>query len=162
MDNSSFKEASKKAQQSNKDFYRKLKARPPKDLDRRFHEAHDQVFSDTDCLQCANCCKTTSPIFYERDIDRASRALRLKPRDFIDKYLRIDEDKDYVLQKSPCAFLGHDNLCSIYDDRPQACREYPHTNRKRMHQILDLTYRNTLVCPAVLRITGLIQAELEL
>ena len=156
MDILSFREASSKAQQANRTFYRKLKARPPKDLDRYFHEAHETVFSEIDCLQCANCCKTTSPIFYERDIDRAARAVRLRPGDFIDKYLKIDEDKDYVLKSSPCPFLGHDNLCSIYAERPQACREYPHTNRKRMHQILDLTYRNTMVCPAVLRITKIL------
>lgn len=160
MDISSFKEASKKAQPGNKEFYRKLKARPPRDLDRKFHEAHDTVFSNFDCLQCANCCKTTSPIFYERDIDRAARALRIKPGDFIEKYLRIDEEKDYVLQKAPCPFLGHDNMCSIYEDRPQACREYPHTNRKKMYQILDLTYRNTLVCPAVLEITKKVKDSL--
>jgi uncharacterized protein len=57
-----------------------------------------------------------------------------------------------VLKSSPCAFLGADNYCSIYEARPRACREYPHTNRKKMHQILDLTMRNTQVCPAVLQI----------
>ncbi len=34
----------------------------------------------------------------------------------------------------------------------QACREYPHTNRKNMLGIFDLTLKNTLVCPAVLKI----------
>jgi hypothetical protein len=77
----------------------------------------------------------------------------MKPGEFIDKYLRIDEDKDYVLTQAPCPFLGSDNYCSVYDARPNACREYPHTDRKRMEQILDLTYRNTIVCPAVLEIT---------
>jgi hypothetical protein len=65
----------------------------------------------------------------------------------------MDEDKDAVLKHAPCAFLGTDNYCSIYESRPNACREYPHTDRKKMHQILDLTMKNTLVCPAVLEIT---------
>jgi Fe-S-cluster containining protein len=161
MDLTSFIDTAKKAQKTNKEFYRRLKARPPKDLDRLFHDAHEAVFSRTNCLSCANCCKTTSPIFYERDIDRASHAVRLKPGDFIEKYLTIDEDKDYVLKQAPCPFLGHDNLCSIYEDRPQACREYPHTNRKKMYQILELTFRNTLVCPAVLAITGEVKKEVK-
>jgi Fe-S-cluster containining protein len=79
-----------------------------------------------------------------------AKALRMKPGDFIEKYLRIDEDKDYVLKSSPCPFLDSENYCSVYSDRPKACREYPHTNRKKMVQIMDLTYKNTLVCPAVL------------
>ncbi len=159
MDLTAFNKAARKAQRENQEFYRRLKARTPKDLDNIFQEAHEEVFKKTDCLSCANCCKTTSPVFYERDIDRAAKAARLKPGAFIDKYLRIDEDGDYVLQQTPCPFLGSGNLCSIYASRPQACREYPHTNRKRMYQILDLTCRNTMVCPAVLEITEILQSR---
>ena len=100
-------------------------------------------------MQCANCCKTTSPIFYERDIDRLAKRLRIRPSEFIEKYLHIDEDKDYVLNKAPCVFLDSENYCLVYEDRPTACREYPHTDRKRIHQILDITLNNTFICPAV-------------
>jgi uncharacterized protein len=137
----------------NKQFYDKLKRLKPKNLDKDFHEIHDEVFENMDCLECANCCKTTSPIFYNRDIERLAKHFRIKPGEFIDNYLRIDEDKDYVLRVAPCPFLGSDNYCSVYEARPNACREYPHTDRKRMDQILDLTFKNTIVCPAVLEIT---------
>lgn len=137
----------------NRTFYDKLKRTKLKNLDNLFHNLHEEVFEELDCLTCANCCKTTSPIFYNRDIERLAKHMRMKPGDFIDKYLRIDEDKDYVLTQAPCPFLGSDNYCSVYEARPNACREYPHTDRKRMEQILDLTYRNTIVCPAVLEIT---------
>jgi Fe-S-cluster containining protein len=145
----------KKAQQKKKEnqaFFKKLQMRPPRNLDHLFHEAHDEVFKTTDCLSCANCCKTTSPIFYQRDIERAARALKLKPGDFLQTYLEMDEDGDFVLKVAPCPFLDQQNYCRIYDDRPAACREYPHTDRKKMSQILEITYRNTLVCPAVLSI----------
>ncbi|HZI26041.1 MAG TPA: YkgJ family cysteine cluster protein [Chryseolinea sp.] len=119
-------------------------------MDDAFHAIHEKVFEDIECLSCANCCKTTSPIFYQNDIDRIAKFLRIKPGDLVEKYLRIDEDDDYVLKSSPCAFLDAENYCTIYEARPKACREYPHTNRKKMVQIMDLTYKNTLVCPAVL------------
>lgn len=128
------------------------KRKTPNKLDDHFQEAHNEAFEEIDCLECANCCKTTSPIFIDRDIDRIASHLRLKPSAFIEEYLRLDSDGDYVLQSSPCAFLGPDNYCSIYSVRPRACREYPHTDRKNMHQILDLTRKNTEVCPAVARI----------
>jgi Fe-S-cluster containining protein len=111
---------------------------------------HDAVFEETDCLTCANCCKTTSPIFYQNDIERISKFLKIKPGDFVVKYLRVDEDGDYVLHSAPCPFLVDGNYCSVYDARPKACREYPHTDRKKMVQIMELTHKNTLVCPAVL------------
>ena len=65
-----------------------------------------------------------------------------------------------MLQTAPCPFLGHDNYCSVYEDRPAACREYPHTNRKNMYQILELTYKNTLVCPAVLKSVSEVKKQL--
>ena len=137
-----------------------MKSLDPRQVDDLFHTLHDEVFEETDCLSCANCCKTTSPIFYQSDIERAARALRMKPGDFVVRYLRIDEDKDYVLRSSPCPFLDTDNHCRIYSDRPKACREYPHTHRRKMIQVLDLTYRNTMVCPAVLEIVERIKSRI--
>jgi uncharacterized protein len=136
-------------EQENKKFLSSLKKKDSRKVDDAFHSIHEDVFHDTDCLTCANCCKTTSPIFYPTDIERVSKALRMKPGDFVEKYLRIDEDNDYVLKSSPCPFLDGDNYCMVYDDRPKACREYPHTDRKKMVQITDLTFKNTKVCPAV-------------
>ena len=76
----------------------------------------------------------------------------MKPGDFINRYLRMDEDGDYVLKSSPCPFLDSENYCSVYEDRPKACREYPHTDRKKILQINELTLKNTMVCPAVFEI----------
>ena len=143
--------AKSKRKEYNK-FFKKLKQRPPKDLDEKFHCLHEEVFSEVDCLDCANCCKTTSPIFYDKDVERMAAHFKMKAVDFFDEYLKIDEDGDQVLKSSPCPFLMEDNKCMAYESRPKACKEYPHTNRKRMHQILDLTAKNTRICPAVARI----------
>lgn len=132
-----------------KKFLLSLKKKDPRKVDANFHRLHDEVFAELDCLNCGNCCKTTSPIFYQTDIERVSRALGMRPGDFVEKYLKVDEDKDFVLKSTPCPFLDSDNRCKVYEDRPKACREYPHTNRKKMVQIMDLTARNTQVCPAV-------------
>jgi hypothetical protein len=150
MNLSEFDKRSKRLSKENRKFLLRLKNEDPRKVDKAFHLLHDEVFEETNCLACANCCKTTSPIFYQPDIERAARNLRMKPGDFIKKYLRVDEDNDLVLQSAPCLFLDSENHCKIYPDRPKACREYPHTNRKRMVQIMELTHKNTLVCPAVL------------
>lgn len=146
------KRQAKNAEPSTKKLFEKLKRSKPKNLDDVVHRLHDEAFENIDCLTCANCCKTTSPVFYDRDIDRIAKRLKMRPSEFIDKYLHIDEDKDYVLNVAPCPFLDNENYCLIYEDRPTACREYPHTNRKRFYQILDLTLKNTAVCPAAFRI----------
>lgn len=157
MDLINFNKRAQQLKKENQTFLKQLKLKGPRNLDELFHKAHNDVFENTDCLTCANCCKTTSPIFYQHDIERAARAVKTKPGEFIQKYLFMDEEGDFVLQHAPCPFLDADNYCSIYSERPTACREYPHTNRKKMKQILDLTYHNTLVCPAVLKIVEIIK-----
>lgn len=133
-------------------LFTKLRKTQPKNLDYTIQGIHEEVFSEMDCLTCANCCKTTSPIFYQKDIERLSKLFRVKPSNFIQQYLHVDEDNDYVLNTAPCPFLGEDNYCSVYEHRPTACREYPHTDRKRFYQVLDITLRNTSVCPAAFAI----------
>ena len=129
-------------------FLQKLKSNPPKNLDYIVQETHEEVFEKINCLSCANCCKTTGPLFTEKDIERISKHLKMKMSDFEDKFLRTDEDNDKVLQNLPCWFLNEDNTCSIYEVRPKACREFPHTDRKKIYQINPLTLQNTVICPA--------------
>ncbi|MCF8378607.1 MAG: YkgJ family cysteine cluster protein [Bacteroidales bacterium] len=133
----------------NKTLIQKLKKKRPKNLDQVAGELHDNAFEKIDCLTCANCCKTISPFLIDRDIQRIASHLRMKPSDFVVKYLYVDKDNDYVFKETPCPFLMEDNYCAIYENRPRACREYPHTDRKRLVNILDLTLKNTFTCPAV-------------
>ncbi len=139
----------------------KLKRTNPREVDRLMHTAHAEVFACTDCLQCANCCTTTGPLFTPKDIDRIAKHLRMKASDFEAKYLRVDEDGDHVLQQVPCAFLGTDNYCSIYEVRPKACRDYPHTDREKQHQLFPLTLINVAVCPAVSKILDKVEAKMK-
>lgn len=151
----------KDTQKQNKKFFAKLKKRPPKQLDGIMQELHQETFSRIDCLECANCCKTTGPLFTDKDIQRISKHFRMKPQAFIETYLQVDEDGDHVLQSVPCTFLGADNYCSIYEVRPKACREYPHTDRKKFHQISNLTLKNVAICPAAFEIVEALKKRLE-
>ena len=149
---SEFSQAAAHKYAENKKNLERLKIKKGKMVDEAFHTLHKAVFEETDCLQCANCCKTTSPIFTDIDIERIAKHLRMRPADLVRKYLHLDDENDYVLNNSPCIFLDTDNYCTIYEARPRACREYPHTNRKNMTGILKLTLANTKVCPAVFEI----------
>ncbi len=138
-----------------------LKKLKPFDVDELFHTQHEQVFNEIDCLQCANCCKTTPALVSNEDINRIAKHLQISPKDFMKKYVSKDDDGDTILNKTPCTFLGSDNKCAIYEVRPFACKDYPHTNRKKMQQILDLTVKNAEICPAVLRILDTIEQSLR-
>lgn len=144
-----------------KKYFDKLKKRTPKNLDLVMQELHDAEFENTDCLTCANCCKTTSPIFTEKDIQRIAKHFKIKEFDFISQYLVRDKDDFYVLKTAPCTFLDlNDNTCSIYDVRPKACKEYPHTNRRKFIQIANLTLKNTEICPATFNIVEALKRKM--
>jgi Fe-S-cluster containining protein len=147
----------------NKKYFAKLKKRTPKKLDVVMKELHAKEFEQTNCLTCANCCKTTSPIFTDKDIERISKHLRIKEVKFIALYLERDSDNFYVLKAAPCAFLDlNDHTCFIYDVRPKACSEYPHTNRRKFIQITDLTIKNTEICPAAYNIVEVLKKKLPM
>lgn len=116
-------------------------------MDTIVQQLHDEVSEKIDCLTCANCCRSLGPAIYDKDIERMAKALRMKPSEVVSSYLRIDEDGDYVFKSMPCPFLMDDNYCSIYESRPKACREYPHTDRKNFEQIYKLTVKNASTCP---------------
>jgi Fe-S-cluster containining protein len=146
----------------NKAYFAKLRKKPPKQLDYLMQELHNEEFEKTDCLKCANCCKTTGPLFTDKDIRRIAKHFKMKAQEFVTAYLRIDEDNDYVLQSLPCPFLGADNYCGIYEVRPKACREFPHTDRKKFHQISSLTLKNVAICPAAYNIVENMKNRLPL
>lgn len=127
-------------------YYKKNKKRLMK-MDTIVQQLHEDVSAEIDCLSCANCCRTLGPAIYDKDIERMAKALRIKPAEVVSKYLKMDEDGDYVFRSMPCPFLLSDNYCSIYEARPKACREYPHTDRKRFEQIYKLTVKNSAICP---------------
>ena len=155
-------EKAKEKHLETKKYFAKLKKKKPKRLDLLMQGLHEEEFAETDCLACANCCKTTSPIFTEKDISRISKYLKMKERNFVEQYLQRDEDDFMVLKEAPCTFLDNDNTCFIYDVRPKACSEYPHTNRRKFIQITNLTLKNTEVCPAVFNIVEELKKKLPL
>lgn len=146
----------------NKKYFVKLKKKTPKNLDYVMQDLHNAEFKKTNCLNCANCCKTTGPLFTSADIERIAKYLRQKPLQFIENYLKIDDDSDYVLQNVPCTFLDNENYCMIYDVRPKACSEFPHTDRKKFQQISDLTLKNVAICPAAYNIVEEMKKKIPL
>lgn len=146
------KSNAEKQKKDNQLFFRKLSLKDQGKVDSAFHLLHEEVFNEVNCLDCGNCCKSLGPRITDADIRRISTSLKIKPSELTQKYLKMDEDNDYVFKSMPCPFLDSENYCKIYENRPRACRDYPHTDRRRMQQILDITLKNTQTCPAVFEI----------
>ena len=133
----------------NRQLIEKLKRWKRKELDALFYDAHEEVFSRIDCAECGNCCRALGPRVTNRDIDRIGKFINMRAGKVRNHYLRVDEDNDFVFKDMPCPFLKEHNVCSIYDARPRACEEFPHTDYPNMPRKLHITLKNSLICPGV-------------
>lgn len=109
----------------------------------------EDAFEKVNCLDCAACCRNYSPRFKTPDIKRIAKFLSMKEGAFIEKYLLLDEDGDYVVNSKPCPFLGADNYCSIYENRPSDCARFPYTAEDVLLKRPQLTQKNSTFCPIV-------------
>jgi len=92
------KERASDRRKENRELIRYLKKKKPADLDLVVQDLHNKAFEEIDCLKCAGCCKAISPFLIDRDIQRISKHLRIKPSVFVADYLLKDEEDDYDLE----------------------------------------------------------------
>lgn len=139
----------RKSKDSQKSFKNFLQRADKNKVLRRLPELHEEAFEKIDCLSCANCCKNYSPRFKTPDIKRISKVLGMKEGQFIETYLQLDSEGDYVVRTAPCPFLGADNACTIYEDRPSDCARFPYTDEDVIVKRIPLTLKNSSFCPIV-------------
>jgi uncharacterized protein len=139
----------KKSAEKQKLYKKYLDRADKKKVLNQLPELHAEAFRKIDCFKCANCCKNYSPRFKTPDIKRISKHLKMKESDFIERYLRLDEEGDYVVRSSPCPFLGADNYCGIYSVRPSDCVRFPYTDEDVFFKRQQLTLKNSRFCPIV-------------
>jgi hypothetical protein len=141
-----------KKQVENEKFRRHLKRHNFPEL--KFRRVAEEIEDEIDCRTCANCCRVAETDVTERDINRLSKYLGLPPQEFVAQYTTTSafEQKEPILRRraSGCIFL-EGNDCTIYEARPDTCRDFPHLVRgagsfeSRMWQMVDrATY-----CPIV-------------
>lgn len=137
----------KRSKDRQKDYKRFLQKVDKNLVLKHQQDIHEEALERIDCLSCANCCKNYSPRFKTPDIKRISKLLKMKEGEFIETYLRLDDEGDYVTKSAPCPFLGADNACSIYEDRPSDCARFPYTDEDVLVKRPQITQKNSTFCP---------------
>ena len=135
-----------------KDFrgaVKRLRVKRSGEIESILEELHQEAFEEIDCLECGNCCRSLGPRIIDRDVIRLGKALRMPPAEVYETYFHRDEDGDFVFKSMPCPFLGDDNYCFVYDSRPKACADYPHTEGRQVRSYLGQLVKNSETCPAV-------------
>lgn len=88
-----------------------------------------EVDAAIDCASCGRCCRHMGPVVEADEATSLAGALDLSPAQFRDHYLRpmwpaaADAEQIWLLP-APCPL--HDGLlCTVYEARPQPCRDFP-------------------------------------
>lgn len=145
-----------------KRFLAKIEKNPPHRLDSMAVAADLEMWKQTDCLSCANCCKTMSPTFTRKDMMRISAHIGMTVEQFKLKYLKVDDEGDWINQRQPCQFLNlANNKCTIYEVRPRDCAGFPHHTRKRMVDYMHVFKQNIEYCPATYRVVEMMKEKLR-
>ena len=122
----------------------------PTNVETIAEEVDKEVWSQVDCLSCANCCKAMSPTYTKEDIKRIANHLSMKPKAFKEKWLYLDKrENDWMNKTRPCQFLDlKTNMCSIYEVRPADCAGFPHLVKKPIADYFYINKQNIEYCPA--------------
>ena len=133
-------------------FLNSLKKRKVPNLIKTTLEIDKEVWKETNCLSCANCCRNMTPVYSPADIRRISKHFKMTSKEFFAKWLKKDDEGDVINKTKGCQFIGNDNKCSIYEIRPQDCAEFPHLYKKDfLVQLKENIYQSNLIeCPATL------------
>lgn len=152
MDLLKFKRKVSRKKKELQDFLEQLDEKVPEDFSTVVAEEDLAMWKEVNCTTCANCCKTMTPTYSKEDIKRIAHHLNMKPKEFFDKWLYIEEESgDTVNKTQPCQFLIND-LCSIYDVRPVDCAEFPHHFKRPFDEYNDTYTQNLNKCPATFRL----------
>lgn len=127
-----------------------LKDQDPDEVDSIVHNLHKELFEGFNCIACSNCCKAIVPIIEENKIKVISTQLKLTVAEFKSKYL-IKTDEGFTINKTPCPFLTESG-CSVYEYRPENCREFPYTDKEEIWTRLINLVENCAVCSVVFEI----------
>lgn len=130
------------------------------DLDNTVRKTTEEVWQQIDCTTCANCCRTLQIEVDNQDIKRLALHFGLSSQQFSQKHVRIAEDGAKHFGSSPCPFLGEDNRCTVYEERPQACRDFPYLHTDSFRQRTLMMISNTATCPIVFNVWQTLKTRL--
>jgi Fe-S-cluster containining protein len=139
-DLSRIQQLSKEHDDENWEFRSWLKQNAPNNIDDVVKALSQKYFALIDCTLCANCCRSLQTEFKKSELHTIAKTLGQSIEAF---------EKQFMTEgvvNPPCPMLDG-KLCSIYENRPEVCRSYPHLEQPRFTTRLMGVIDNVAVCP---------------
>ena len=140
IDLSRIQQLSQEHDDENRKFRSWLKQNAPNNINGVVKALSQKYFALIDCTQCANCCRSLQTEFKKSELHTIAKTLGQSIEAFEKKFMTEGA------VNPPCPMLDG-KLCSIYENRPEVCRSYPHLEQPRFTTRLMGVIDNVAICP---------------
>jgi Fe-S-cluster containining protein len=166
FDHENLVKLAKEKEDENRDFRKFLKFYDDlsdDELDQLVFKIVDEASSMVECTSCGRCCKELRPRLSKKDQRRRAIRLGLSVEQLKEKYLRYedsDDEQGWRIKGTPCPF-HRENKCTVYEDRPQNCRDYPYLHKPNFSYRTMGMVERTFTCPIVFNVMEELKEKLE-
>ena len=131
-----------------------------KDLDLAYSVC-ERLHDSFPCEMCGKCCHQANITVMDSEVQRIAKHLNMTSDAFIDEYLYRRDGLWLFKKERKCRFLGKNNKCTIWKERPQICHDFPYLVAKFMSRVylsivndvaIDLSYmENDWPCTPIIK-----------
>jgi len=137
--------------EDNDDFYLLLQQHDAKELDALVHTLNEQVSSAIDCTACGNCCRSLMINVEPGEPEILASHLNMTIPRLYEEFIEVSQQGKMIVNAIPCHFLS-DNICTIYPQRFNECRQFPHLHKPGFVQRYPGTIMHYGRCPIIFNV----------
>lgn len=137
-------------------YYVELQEISDAEFDALAERVAEPIVAEIDCTECANCCRSLDVFLTLTDATRLSSVVPLQ--DILDYEHAASVDEWACFKAKPCPLLNG-KLCTVYEQRPDACRAYPTFTPDFRWTIRDIL-GGVGFCPIIYNVIEHLQREL--
>jgi uncharacterized protein len=130
------------------------------ELDETVQMLSEIITPQIDCTACGACCRKLMINVTPEETILAADHLNISQPEFKEKYIEESLEGKMVINTIPCHFLA-DKKCTIYRERFNECREFPHLHKSNFKGRLFGTLVHYAMCPIIFNVVEALKIETE-
>ena len=147
------------AREEENDAFREfLQHKNGEEIDVTVHRLNELITPQIDCTECGACCNQLMINVTEAEAVLVADHLQISAKEFKEKYAEESLQGKLVINTIPCHFLS-DKKCTVYPERFNECREFPHLHRPNFKGRLFGTLVHYAMCPIIYNVVEELKTE---
>ena len=145
-------------EEENDAFRSFIRNRDEKIIDELVFKLNSVIEKKIDCTSCGACCKGLMINVTRKEAENTAQQLEMSDEDFKKKYIEESLFGKYIINTIPCHFLN-EKKCTIYENRFNECREFPHLHKPNFKDRLFGTLIHYSICPIIYNVVEQLKIE---